>query len=437
MAVTSFQWVNVVQEEGGEILEIQVESNGTILLENIQNIVPGITTLKYRNPVNYVSRVLKCVNGVIDPPGDDGWEDICYCCVWPKVDEPELKRQKVDSLAPYDPKNLDTRELVVLGLRFGVEKEIVKEYFKTFGRLDYVKVRSKPHRADDNKAVCFVKMCDREGEQRILTETRHFINGEKCMVRVTDSDGVEGEFRKAYVGNLGDEVDREELRAHFNQFGEVQDVLMPVPFRGFAFVTFKDEAVVRSLFGVDLKFKGRALEIKEPDTESKSKRKIYVKFSGGNTLTRSEVWRHFAKYGDVTDVYLPKNVYGLITFADVRSAKMLNKQVHSVNGIEARIQYALSKEDLKARKEQGKPNPGVKHSGFQTYGQPTPGTSGLSDYSSTASVSGHSAYDYSTAMAAYWANSNNTAAAAQSWAAYASTDWSAAPGSSSANKHNL
>lgn len=420
--MTSFKWINVVQEEGGEILEIQIESDGTVLLENIQNIIPGITTIKYRNPVNYVSRVLKCVNGVIEPPADEGWGDICYCCVWPKVSEPEAKRQKVDSVTAFDPK-LETRELVVLGLRFGVEKETVKEYLKTFGRVDYVKVRSKPHRADDNKAVCFVKMCERDVELRILAESRHFIDGEECMVRVTDTDGVEGEFRKAYVGNLGDKVDREELRAHFNQFGQVQDVLMPVPFRGFAFVTFKDESVVKSLFGVDVEFKGRALEIKEPDTEAKSKRKIYVKFSGGNSLTKMDVWRHFANYGDVTDVYLPKNVYGLVTFADIRTAKGLNNQVHSVNGTEARIQYALSKEDLKARKEQSEQNPGMSYSGFQSYGPPTAGTSGYSDYSSTPTpVSGYPACDYNTAMAAYWSNSSNTAEAAKSWAAYASGD---------------
>jgi len=433
--MSSFKWVNVVQEEGGDILEIQVESDGTVLLENIHNIVPGITTLKYRNPVNYVSRVLKCINGVVDPPDEVGWGDICYCCVWPKGSEPEVKKQKVDNFATaFDPK-IDTKEMVVLGLKFSVEKETVKKFFQTFGRVDYVKVRSKPHRADDSKAVCFVKMCDKGVERRILAGTRHFIEGEECMVRVTDSDGSEGGFRKAYVGNIGDSAEREELREYFNKFGEVQDVLMPVPFRGFAFVTFNDESVVRSLFGKNISFKGRALEVKEPDTESKSRRKIYVKFSGGNKLTKMDIWRHFANYGDVTDVYLPKNVYGLVTFADIRTAKGLDSQVHSVNGTEARIQYALSKEDLKARKDQDQqtPGPSISNSGYQNFTQTIPGTSGHSDYSNTAS------YDYSTAMSAYWANNSNTAAAAKSWAACPSSDWFASgPGSeydNSAYKH--
>jgi hypothetical protein len=55
-------------------------------------------------------------------------------------------------------------------------------------------------------------------------------------------------FKRLYVGNISWETTPEELREHFKQFGEVQEVVVPLnnlgrP-RGFAFVEVRDRTLL-------------------------------------------------------------------------------------------------------------------------------------------------------------------------------------------------
>ena len=56
---------------------------------------------------------------------------------------------------------------------------------------------------------------------------------------------------KVFVGRCTEDMTENDLHEYFSQFGEVIDVLIPKPFRAFAFVTFSDPDVAKSLCGED------------------------------------------------------------------------------------------------------------------------------------------------------------------------------------------
>jgi len=57
--------------------------------------------------------------------------------------------------------------------------------------------------------------------------------------------------RKIFVGRLSEHISTDDLREFFSKYGEVTDVFIPKPFRGFAFVTFTDPDVAQALCGED------------------------------------------------------------------------------------------------------------------------------------------------------------------------------------------
>lgn len=63
------------------------------------------------------------------------------------------------------------------------------------------------------------------------------------------------------MGRCTEDMTAEDLRTYFQQFGEVNDVFVPKPFRAFAFVTFTDPDVAQSLCGDDHIIKGNSVHL--------------------------------------------------------------------------------------------------------------------------------------------------------------------------------
>jgi len=73
--------------------------------------------------------------------------------------------------------------------------------------------------------------------------------------------GERGE-KKVYVSYQDSSLTKEELRTHFEQFGSVEDVFIPTPWRYFAFVTFDDARVAQGLIGKEHNVRGVSLLMK-------------------------------------------------------------------------------------------------------------------------------------------------------------------------------
>ena len=91
---------------------------------------------------------------------------------------------------------------------------------------------------------------------------RHMIDGRWCDIKIPDSqDKREGNKDKSsckiFVGRVTENLTKEDLRDHFEAFGQVTDVYIPTPFRQFAFVQFSESKAAQSLLGKEHLIKAR------------------------------------------------------------------------------------------------------------------------------------------------------------------------------------
>jgi len=95
------------------------------------------------------------------------------------------------------------------------------------------------------------------------------IEGRYCDVKIPHSQEESFMTSKIFVGRITEAMTKEDLQKHFEQFGEVQDVYIPAPFRAFAFVTFKDSNVAQSLIGEDMIINGASVYINTANPKNK------------------------------------------------------------------------------------------------------------------------------------------------------------------------
>lgn len=98
------------------------------------------------------------------------------------------------------------------------------------------------------------------------------IEGRICDVKIPHSkeDGTAAS-PKIFVGRINESMTKDDIRGHFEQYGQVEDVYIPAPFRSFAFVTFNDPAVAQSLIGEDQVIKGVSVSINSANPKSSNR----------------------------------------------------------------------------------------------------------------------------------------------------------------------
>jgi len=260
------QYVAVVESDGygEEPIELPTEDDGTLLLSSLEAQFPGATGLRYRpSPDAKALRGLRLVDGAIHPP-PEGWEDFTFVCTLPK----ENKRKPDDNLENtsfktqrMDGKNLCT-DLIVLGLPWTTTDEELNKCFSQYGDLVMSQVKKDP-KTGKSKGFGFIKFADYSVQQRVVGR-RHIVEGRTCDVKLPNSKGEAAaqQFNsKVFIGRLTEYITNEDLMNHFSQFGEITDVYIPKPFRGFAFVTFLNPEIAQGLCGEDHIVKGTSLHV--------------------------------------------------------------------------------------------------------------------------------------------------------------------------------
>lgn len=97
--------------------------------------------------------------------------------------------------------------------------------------------------------------------------------------------------KKVFVARCTENITADDLLAYFSKFGDVTDVFIPKPFRAFAFVTFADPKIARSLCGEDHIIKKTSVHV---TTASPKGEKADMKLGnrGGN-----KNWNHQQGWG--------------------------------------------------------------------------------------------------------------------------------------------
>jgi len=274
------EWVAVCADENEEPVEIPTESDGSLLLTSVTAQFPGATGLKYRNPETNTLRGVRLQGEVMFPPTEEGWGLYTYICVRikdsPKKDESRLKRKTESDVDMYS-KNIKvdsededpdkTYDLIILGLPWKTTEDDIREYFEPFGEILMVQLKKRPG-SGESKGFAFIKFADKEVEKKVLLQ-RHMIDGRWCDIKIPESQdrkdakGQDKSSCKIFVGRITENLTKEDLRDHFEAFGQVTDVYVPSPFRHFAFVQFSESKVAQSLLGKEHIIKGVSVKIGE------------------------------------------------------------------------------------------------------------------------------------------------------------------------------
>ncbi|KAK5974113.1 RRM domain-containing protein [Trichostrongylus colubriformis] len=285
----------VVSDKSGEPIELPTASDNTLFMATLQASFPGATGLKYKNPKTGALRgVAVEASGTKLLPPPDGWDDKVFLVITPNArsargSDVSVKRRKIstsdgdsdsdgegrvgrkrtaDDWDSVNKPSLPRRpvDLLVLDVNYKTTDETFKKYFEAFGTVTFAEIKRTAQ--GTSKGFGFVQMSTVEEEDKVMAMD-HVIDGRHCQVRIPDKKkNNSGEnqttgsrktlINKIYVGRLTEKITEERLREFFNreakqikESASVTNVLIPSPFRGFAFVTFTHSEVADRMVKVN------------------------------------------------------------------------------------------------------------------------------------------------------------------------------------------
>lgn len=242
-------YIACAEDESEESTELPLEPDGTLAMSTLQAQYPGASGLKFRSPDTGSWRGLRVTDGKVYQ-ADNDWGTYLYITVYPKNDNKRRTDMEVDETPSITKsKKLDIfkrcTDLIVLGLPWKISESELKEYFEQFGEVAMTQI--KRDSAGKSKGYGFIKFKEYEAQQKVVAQ-RHNIDGRWCDVRIPNSKGGDSEVsKKIFVGRVSEELNKQDLKDYFSQFGEVTDVFVPKPHRAFAFVTFAEAYVAQQL----------------------------------------------------------------------------------------------------------------------------------------------------------------------------------------------
>ncbi|XP_062101993.1 uncharacterized protein LOC133810204 [Humulus lupulus] len=168
--------------------------------------------------------------------------------------------------------------------------------------------------------------------------------------------------RKLVVLGIPWDVETDGLREYMSKFGELEDCIVMKErstgrSRGFGYVTFVSEEDAKSALSGEHFLGSRMLEIKvaTPKEEMRAPAKKVTRIFVARipqSVSKATFQSHFEKYGEITDLYMPKDQgstthrgIGFITFANAESVDNLMADTHDLGGSTVVVDRATPKED--------------------------------------------------------------------------------------------
>ncbi|KAK2357109.1 hypothetical protein P8452_71621 [Trifolium repens] len=170
------------------------------------------------------------------------------------------------------------------------------------------------------------------------------------------------EQRKLVVLGIPWDVDTDGLKEYMSKFGELEDCIVMKErstgrSRGFGYVTFASLDDAKNVLSSEHSLGNRTLEVKvaTPKEEMRAPVKKVTRIFVARiapSVTEETFRSHFEKYGEITDLYMPKDRgskthrgIGFITFASADSVENLMKETHELGGSDVVVDRATPKED--------------------------------------------------------------------------------------------
>lgn len=143
----------------------------------------------------------------------------------------------------------DDRKLFVGALPQEAKEDDIKEYFGTFGEIENINLKM-DQMTGRSRGFAFIVFKEVSAVDAAMANDAHVVKGKKVTCKK-----AEAKQGKIFIGKLpaGETLSKEDIQAHFAQFGEVVEVTRPVDKtkdnepKGFGFVTFAREHVAKDL----------------------------------------------------------------------------------------------------------------------------------------------------------------------------------------------
>lgn len=144
------------------------------------------------------------------------------------------------------------------------------------------------------------------------------------------------------------------LREYFETFGEVLMVQVKKDSKGqskgFGFVRFSGYETQLRVLGQRHHIENRWCEVKVPNSKEGTVQQVPCKvFVGRCTedLTQDDLREYFCKFGEVTDVFIPKpfRAFSFVTFLDPEIAQGLCGEDHIIKGVSVHVSNAAPKSE--------------------------------------------------------------------------------------------
>eukprot|EP00088_Acartia_fossae_P012603 TRINITY_DN16509_c0_g1_i1.p1 TRINITY_DN16509_c0_g1~~TRINITY_DN16509_c0_g1_i1.p1 ORF type:complete len:242 (+),score=89.54 TRINITY_DN16509_c0_g1_i1:70-795(+) len=141
----------------------------------------------------------------------------------------------------------DDRKLFCGALPQEAKENDVKEYFSQFGEVENINLKMDPM-TGRSRGFCFIVFKEVSGLEAAVGQEGHVVKGKKVTVKK-----AEAKQGKIYLGKVPAELSKEDIQAHFAEFGEVAEVVRPVDKqkndepKNFAFITFNRDETAKQL----------------------------------------------------------------------------------------------------------------------------------------------------------------------------------------------
>lgn len=299
-----------------EGVELPTEEDGSLLLSVLQSQYEGASGLKYRNPATGLWRAVKLLEGVLHPP-DDSWKETPYIVVRKAETHPQPSsvdatataastdgyKRKMDtptevegeraaknprSTSPdfsnLEVRDLNREDLIVLGLEYSVNDAELMKYFSQFGEVAAAEVK-KDMKTMRSRGFGFVRYFDPELQAKVQA-MKHTIKGRKVDIKYPKKSASYIPS-KVFVGclPLKPEVTTGELQEYFSQYGELADVYIPQPYRGFGFVTFQDGTVAQKVISTTHSFRKSTLNLSIAEPKGARSQAPVMSYHGTTTAS--------------------------------------------------------------------------------------------------------------------------------------------------------
>lgn len=149
-----------------------------------------------------------------------------------------------------DAKDDDTqRKIFVGGLSWETTETELRAYFEKFGQVTDCTLKTDQNTMR-SRGFGFVTFGDASTVDQVVAQSDHTLQGKRIdPKRATARGGRFGKepIKKVFVGGLDPNTPEAEIRAHFEQYGKIEDLSLPFDKmknqrRGFCFITFDSEA---------------------------------------------------------------------------------------------------------------------------------------------------------------------------------------------------